>query len=169
MLSDLRSECIIGRELHEDGGIHYHVFVDFGRLFSSRKTDIFDVGGRHPNIQPARKTPGKMFDYAIKDGDVVAGGLERPGTNSDFDPDDFWASAAHSQSMEEFLHVCDSLAPRDLIRGFTNFRAYANWKFKSEPEPYTGPEGVSFDTSEVARVNEWLHQADLGAGPSRLR
>ncbi|UJO02123.1 Rep [Molossus molossus associated gemykibivirus 4] len=78
MLSDLGAECIIGREEHEDGGIHLHAFVDFGRQYSTVNPRQFDVAGCHPNILSCRKTPEKMYDYATKDGEIVAGGLQRP-------------------------------------------------------------------------------------------
>lgn len=169
LFAQLRAECIIGRELHADEGVHYHVFVDFGRLFSSRKTDIFDVGGRHPNILPIGKTPAKAYDYACKDGDVVAGGLERPGRDTDIDPDNFWAAATSCQSSEEFLHFCDQLAPRDFIRGFTQFRAYAGWKWDSGELPYDQPSNVTFDTSAADGLDEWLAQSAIGSGASRER
>nr|QWY79444.1 MAG: replication-associated protein [Cressdnaviricota sp.] len=77
-LSTLGAECIIAREDHADGGTHLHCFVDFNRKFRSRNIRIFDVGGFHPNVSPSRGTPEKGYDYAIKDGEVVAGGLARP-------------------------------------------------------------------------------------------
>ena len=169
MLSSHGAECIIGRESHADGGTHFHVFVDFGRLFSTRKTNVFDVGGHHPNILPVWKSPGEAFDYAAKDGDIVAGGLERPGTDCDYDIENFWACAGASQSGEEFLHFLDQLAPRDLMRGFIQFRSYADWKWAVAPERYVDPPGVVFDTGHVEQLSEWLSQADLGSGPRRVR
>lgn len=169
LLGDLGAECIIGRELHEDGGIHYHVFADFGRLFSTRKVRIFDVGGKHPNIQPIRITPAKAYDYAIKDGDVVAGGLGRPGGDCDWDPDNFWSAATHAGSADEFLHFCDQLAPRDLVRSFPNFRAYANWKWNDRVAVYDQPGGAVFDTSEAPGIDAWLSQSFIGIGKSRKR
>ena len=76
--TELRAECIVAREAHATDGVHLHAFVDFGRKFRSRRSDIFDVGGRHPNISPTHTTPQSGFDYACKDGDIVAGGLGRP-------------------------------------------------------------------------------------------
>lgn len=169
LFAQLRAECIIGRELHADGGVHFHVFTDFGRLFSSRKTDIFDVGGKHPNILPIAKTPATAYDYACKDGDVVAGGLDRPGRDTDIDPDNFWASATASQSADEFLHLCDQLAPRDFIRGFTNFRAYAGWKWDPGALEYNQPPNATFDTSAAPGLDEWVGQLALGSGASRER
>lgn len=165
--ASLGAECIISRELHADEGIHYHVFVDFGRLFSSRKVDVFDVGGRHPNIQPIGKTPGKAWDYVCKDGDIVAGGLDRPGRDADWDPDNFWSAAANQGSSSEFLHFCDQLAPRDLIRGFTQFKAYSGWKWDDSRLAYEQPRGVVYHEESAEGLHEWVVQAAIGAGPTR--
>lgn len=169
LISEMHGECIIGRENHADGGIHFHVFIDFGRLFSTRKTDVFDVGGKHPNILPVLKTPAKAWDYATKDGDIVAGGLERPGRDCDYDPDDFWAAAANMQSGDEFLHFLDQVAPRICITSFTSIRAYVNWKWAVAPTIYRSPSGVSFDTGHAPLLSEWLLQAELSTGSSMRR
>ena len=73
--SEMGAECIVAREAHADGGTHLHAFVDFGRKYRTRRVDAFDVAGQHPNVSPSHGTPAKGYDYAIKDGDVVAGGL----------------------------------------------------------------------------------------------
>jgi hypothetical protein len=58
----LGAECIIAREEHNDLGLHFHVFADFGRKFRSRKTDVFDVDGRHANIKPSRGGNGRDWN-----------------------------------------------------------------------------------------------------------
>ncbi len=74
-LGNLGAECIVGRELHDDGGTHYHAFFMFDRKFQSRNPRVFDIDSYHPNILRGRKTPAAMYEYAIKDGDVCGGGL----------------------------------------------------------------------------------------------
>lgn len=164
-LAELGAECVVGRELHADGGIHLHVFVDFGRLFSSRKTDVFDVGGLHPNILPGRRTPQKMYAYAIKDGDVVGGGLEEPDTVSTDGlrgSDSIWAEIFDASSHEEFLHLCELLAPRDFGRSFGSLLACADWKYRPKPVAYSCPFGHRFDTSRYPELSQWVEQAGLG-------
>ena len=75
-LAELRAECIVGRETHADGGTHLHCFAHFERKFRSRRADVFDVLGCHPNVSPTYTTPQAGWDYACKDGDIVAGGLQ---------------------------------------------------------------------------------------------
>ena len=74
-LGSLRAECIIGRESHVTGGLHLHAFVGWERKFSTRDCRAFDVDGHHPNIVASYGTPESGWDYACKEGDIVAGGL----------------------------------------------------------------------------------------------
>ena len=82
-LGSLGAECIIGRENHADGGLHLHAFVGWDGKFSTRNCRAFDVAGHHPNIVASYGTPAAGWDYACKEGDIVAGGLERPSGGND--------------------------------------------------------------------------------------
>ena len=142
-LAGLGAECIIGREIHADGGLHLHAFVDFGVKYRTRNPRAFDVEGQHPNVSPSRGTPEDGFDYAIKDGDVVAGGLERP-SGSRMDPTGgVWVEIVNAKDLHEFWSLCESLAPRALVTSFTQLRAYAEWKYRVSRAPYENPEELS--------------------------
>lgn len=55
-------------ESHEDGTPHCHVLVKFGARVKTRSNmAIFDLGGRHPNIQVCRKVQD-VLEYLSKDG-----------------------------------------------------------------------------------------------------
>lgn len=159
-ISSLQGECIIGRELHEDGGTHLHVFVDFGRKHHIRRHDAFDVQGYHPNIVPSWGTPEKGWDYATKDGDIVAGGLERPGPGENVAVK---ASAiafgriADAVTIEEFWSLARDLEPRALLCNFGNFQRYAEWKFRVVVEEYEHPDSVFLSTGNVPQLDEWVH------------
>lgn len=180
LFSELDAECIIGREDHADGGIHLHAFVDFGRQYSTRNARQFDVGGHHPNVQPCSKTPEKMYDYAIKDGDVVAGGLQRPDGSRVSGSGDPWAEIILAQTREEFFRLCGELAPRHLACSFPSLCKYADWKYRPDPAPYVTPEGYEFDTSGFPQLDDWVRSNLLGhetgrrgkslilVGPSRM-
>lgn len=170
--SSLGAECIVGRERHADEGIHLHVFVDFGRQFSSRKTDIFDVGGYHPNIERVRHTPWTAYDYAIKDGDVCAGGLERPERprrDGFGKADTTWHTILEAENAEEFWQLCHVLAPRDIARSFPSLQKYCDWRYRPATGQYDTPAGFSFDTSSAPALDEWLLQANLGLRELGLR
>lgn len=155
-LTELGAECIIGRENHVDEGVHLHAFVDFGREYRTRNARQFDVEGHHPNVQPASRTPEKMYDYAIKDGDVVAGGLERPDGSRVSQARDPWHEIVLATTRDEFFRLCGELAPKSLCCSYTSLRAYADWKYRPEPTPYRNPENFIFDAGRVDGLCEWV-------------
>jgi len=156
--TELRAECIVAREAHSDGGSHLHAFVDFGRKFRSRRADVFDVGGYHPNISPTHTTPQAGFDYACKDGDIVAGGLERPsGSNRDKSANP-WPDIVASESREEFYAALLALAPRSLCTSFPALEKYADWKYRTDPEPYRHDTNIRFDMDAFPELNHWVQE-----------
>lgn len=167
LFSGLDAECIIGRENHADGGIHLHAFVDFGRKFRTRNTRQFDVDGHHPNVLPCKKTPEKMWDYATKDGDIVAGGLERPDGSGVPDARDPWHEIIMAESRDEFFELCAQLAPRSLACSFTSLRAYADWKYRPARTPYVNPPEWRFDTEDVPQLRRWIRENLEGYIPGR--
>nr|WAE43275.1 MAG: replication associated protein [Cressdnaviricota sp.] len=161
-LSALAAECIIGRESHEDGGIHLHVFVDFGRKFRSGAVDVFDVDGFHPNISSSYGTPEKGYDYAIKDGDVVAGGLERPSGRGNGKADLVWSEIAAAETRDEFWELCRRLAPKTLLSSFPSLRAYAEWHYRPHIAEYESPV-VGFIGGESDGRDAWFLQSGINA------
>lgn len=154
--SGLGAECIIAREAHADGGTHLHAFVDFGRRYQSRRPDMFDVAGFHPNIQASLRNPQAAYDYAIKDGDVVAGGLERPDGTKASRTEDNYNQILMAPTREEFFEAVRELAPRLLLSNFPSLEKYADWQYRVDPEPYRpNPEHV-FDTTQFPELGEWV-------------
>lgn len=164
-MATLGAECIVGREIHPTtGGIHLHVFVDFGRKFRSRSPQVFDVDGRHPNVSPSRGTPEKGYDYAIKDGDVIAGGLERPRPRGGMHvgAENIFNIAHLCESPNEFLELCDEVDRGNLADRFPSRRAYADWRFKADAEPYVTPGGATFASGALDGRDDWLAQSGIG-------
>lgn len=168
VIGGLQAECIIGRELHEDGGIHLHCFVDFGRKFRSRRTDVFDVDGRHPNITSSRGTPWKGYDYAIKDGDIVAGGLQRPdespGGDGSGSAHSKWAEITSAETREEFYELVERLDPKAAVVSFPAIQKYADWRYAPRDEEYVSPPGITFTGGEIDGRDCWLQQSAIGTG-----
>lgn len=136
-LSSLGAECIVGREDHAAGGTHLHAFFMFSRKFQSRNTRIFDVDGHHPNILGGRKTPDQMFDYATKDGDIVAGGLERPSEEvRKTSGDDFWEAVFAAETRAETMAVARDVNVGFFGRYYFQVRAIAEGKALSNPLDY---------------------------------
>jgi len=154
--AELGAECIIGREDHADGGTHLHAFAAWESKFRARTANRFDVGGRHPNVVPSRGTPEKGYDYAVKDGEIVAGGLERPHGARVLQAGDVWDKIVNADSREEFWRLATELAPRSLVCNFNSLRAFADWRYRVEREPYEHPGAILFTTREFPGLDNWV-------------
>lgn len=176
--SSLGAECIVGREHHEDGGLHLHVFADFGRKFRSRKADLLNVDGRRANVVPSKGTPEKGYDYAIKDGDVVCGGLGRPesssvGTGASSDK---WSRITQASDRDEFWTLVHELDPKAAACSFNALSKYCDWRFAEVPTEYEHDGRIEFVPGDVDGRDDWVSQSGiglaepfLGESPSLLR
>jgi len=156
----LGAECIVAREYHADGGTHLHVFADFERRRRFRRADFADVQGHHPNIVSSYGTPWDGYDYCIKDGDVVAGGLERPDERSGAGlsaKDKHWAEIVAAPTREQFFEKLRVLAPADLARCFPSLSKFADWQYAEVEPVYDGPsfDDPRFDTSRYPELDSW--------------
>jgi len=172
-ISELSAECIISKELHEDGGIHYHAFIDFGRKFSTRDTRAFDVCGRHPNIEKVGKTPWKAFDYVIKDGEVCYGGAERPveGHNSDDGErgQAKWAEIVEAEDRSDFLERVRRLDPRALVCNWGNIVKYLDHHFPEFPQDERRVETFAgFNLDPYPGMLDWVDENLRGGVQGRL-
>lgn len=159
-LGRLGAECIIGREDHQLGGIHLHCFFSFERKYTTRDCRAFDVAGCHPNIVASYGTPERGWDYATKDGDVVAGGLERPSGDSTpvLRSGSHWSTIVLAETRDEFFELCKDLDPRSLCVNFPSLRAYADWRYRLDRSPYTHPGDIILDTDQVPALSRWAHE-----------
>lgn len=165
--SALGAECIVGREHHVDGGTHLHVYVDFGRKFTCRRADVFDVAGFHPNIETSKGTPEKGFDYAVKDGDVVAGGLERPVPGRDSgngSTHDKWTAITCAPSREDFWRLVFDLDPQRGACSWSSLAKYADWRYAPPRLEYESPGNVGYDEGRFDGRHDWLLQSGIGRG-----
>lgn len=166
-ISALAGECIVGRECHEDGGFHLHVFVDFGRKFRSRRVDVFDVDGKHPNVVPSYGTPEKGYDYACKDGDVVCGGLARPTpatrSNLDGEADSLWTRITEAKTRDEFWQLVHQYDPRAAVTSFPAIQKYCDWKFAYHPPTYESPPNARYVGQDYDGRDDWVRQARIGS------
>lgn len=165
--SKLGAECIIAREDHADGGTHLHVFTDFGRRFRTRSSTLFDVEGYHPNVSASRGKPNEGYDYAIKDGDVIGGGLARPDgvtrRTGDSTNDQKWGEITGAEDRDEFWRLVHELDPKSLVIHFPAIQKYCDWKFAPKPVVYTSPSNITFFGGQVDGRDEWVAQAFSGA------
>ncbi|QCW23666.1 MAG: replication-associated protein [Genomoviridae sp.] len=166
MLSDLGAECIIGREDHADGGIHLHAFAEFQPRLRKRGHVWADVEGFHPNIQPVTKTPWMTYDYAIKDGDVVWGGLERPPMTKKATQEakegskaEAWLDLVNAESSEEFWDIARNRLTEKYVIHYEQMQRQHDRLFDpEEDEEYANPEGYEYDISGYPELADWLKE-----------
>lgn len=155
--TSLESECIISREDHADGGTHLHVFADFGAKRKYRRADVFDVSGYHPNIIASRGSPERGYDYATKDGDVICGGLARPGGGGSGvgRNDSTMAELVTIETECEFWDAVKQMAPGMLLRNFPSLKQYVAWRFAPVEVEYRTPEGLHFVSENTSELDQW--------------
>lgn len=167
-LSEMGFESVIGRENHADGGVHLHCFVDFGRKRRFRRFDVFDVQGRHPNINPIKVTPHKAFEYATKDGDIVFQSLDKPEVRGGAGKTvAVWTTITNAGSREEFWSLVHELDPKSAACNHSQLQKYCDWKFAVEPPKYESPGGITFIGGSDGR-DSWLSQSGIGMGESPI-
>lgn len=154
-LSNLGAECIIGRELHGDGGTHLHAFFMFKQKQRFSDERKFDVNGFHPNIRSGYSNPQDGYDYATKDGDICAGGLERPGS-VEASSDSKWSIITSAECEDDFWAAVARLDPRSMVCSYPALRAYCSNRYRITPDPYITPPGIQFDTSEYPDLDRWV-------------
>jgi len=155
-LQRLNAECIVARESHVDGGTHLHAFVDFKRRFRSRRTNVFDVGGRHPNISISYGSPDAGYDYAIKDGNIVGGTLVRPSGIGVYEDESTWTIIHRSPDESSFWESVARLDPKTLCTNYRNLRAYVDWRYNTPVhEKYVHPRGLMFELGMVPDLVGW--------------
>lgn len=173
VIGNLGAECIVSREYYPTtDGFHFHVFCMFERRFRSRKIDVFDVDGYHPNVEPSQKNALGGYDYATKDGDAVAGGLERPcgrsGGRKPTRAEDAWGEIVAAESPAEFWLLCEELDPKSLVCNFPSLQKFADWKWRPTPVEYATPDGV-FDFADYESLTEWRDNVLFGGSGGELK
>lgn len=168
-LSKLGAECIVGRELHDDGGTHFHAFFMFESRFQSRNPRVFDIDSYHPNILRGRKTPEQMYDYATKDGDVCAGGLSRPTPrgSSSKDSDVFWSTVFDAETKDETLRSAGETSVSLYGRYYFQVRAIAESKAQRSPRDYVSDPTLEWELGPYPELRDWC-ETYLGRRGGRL-
>jgi len=132
--------------------------VQFEHEFITTNKRAFDVGGRHPNVRKMYRTPEKGYDYAIKDGDVVGGTLERPRGASVGKSSDKWLEIIAAETREEFFELAARLDPKSLCCSFNGLVMYADWKYRVDRAPYSTPGSISICAEGVAGLHDWVRR-----------
>ena len=139
------NEYIIGQEAHQNGKMHYHVYMKFYNEFDTSNCRFWDLEEVHPQFI---NTPGKGFiDYCGKHGVYV----------SNFWEPDPWSAARDFDSVADGIAHLWAKRPRDMMlhgkQVEENLAAYKKRKFTGKL--YFGPyREVKWDHEHKALVLE---------------
>lgn len=183
LVSLLGAKYVIGRERHEDGGYHFHCFVDFERTFDWENEHRFCVGSkrlgsssrcpglRHGNILPIKATPYHTYDYVRKYGDVVACTMDRPAvTGGKASKDDHWKGSLSESTRNGFLDSVRDHSPRDFVVFGQQIGKFAERRFGAELVPPQVQEnagmGLRVHWLRYPAVRQWVRKVFTNPVPT---
>jgi len=156
----LGGKVTIGRELAPSTGrLHYHCYaVHSNKAFSSRSQSFFDVGVWHPNIKPVNRGWRRVYDYVIKNGDVVYQDVERPSKEKARKrSEEVFKAALAASNKSDMLRTIEEGEPATFARSYINIRACAIDKFPDAGEPeYHHPRDATFDLEPWPELTDWV-------------
>lgn len=156
----------LGRELHQDGGTHFHAYLSPKSKCATRNARLFDYAGFHPNVRGIRTTPWKSWDYVGKEHDIIYEHGTRPGGDrtASSGRDDIWSHALAAPNKEEFLTRIRENAARDYVLYHDAIERFVEKFYAPEPPRYESP---IFQTDWIDELDQWKGQSGLG-GEYRL-
>lgn len=147
----------IGRELHKDGKVHYHCYVDFRRRFETENERRFDSQGHHPNILCIRRTPEYVWDYSGKDAVVLFETAERPTpSRSKRSREEDWALIRAAPTRDEFFTKGYELATRDFVLFGSACKLYADERYTPEKPRYSAASGARILWESVPEIRRFV-------------
>lgn len=170
LFEDLGARLRCGRELHKDGGTHYHFYVDFERRFETENPRRFDVAGAHPNILVVWKTPHHAWDYVGKDGDIVHDTTARPPVESrKHDRDEAYRHVLNATTEVEFYSRLKETDPRSLIVSASAVESCCKRICaEANTEQFTRVPGLKFAWRAFPEVTRWI-MANVPYGANAIR
>lgn len=154
---------IVGHELHEDGGHHYHCLVHFGDVHRWNSSRVFDIEGRHPNVKMVRGVANihRVLAYVTKDDDYydcgnayehfASGSCGKRGRN------DIWGEIIACETEATFWEKVKSLAPYEYATRYDALKGYCNAHYKME-NTYVAPDVTWAPSATLDDMNSWVDQ-----------
>lgn len=141
----------IGRELHEDGHPHLHVYWRSPDKFNTRDERYFDFRGHHPNITVVRNAAA-TWDYVGKDGDYVEFGDPAQAKSNK------WLDVIEASTADEFDQAAIAASPRDYVINNDKLEAFKRRKFNPVFQPFV-PTFTEFpNAADYPDLQSWLDQ-----------
>lgn len=134
----------IGRESHQDGGIHFHALIQWTEAYGTCDERAFDIDGYHPNISGVRSI-GAVYKYCTKEDDVLSN-FQHTGNTS------IYGEIVLATDAEQFWSTVERLDPRNYVLNRQRLEHYANWRYGDRRE-YT-PNYTQFKNLDW--MDDWI-------------
>lgn len=151
---------IVAKELHQNGGQHYHCVFGYAEKRDIRNERYFDIEGFHPNITSPRSL-AKVAKYVTKDGDSVSWGVL---------PDCLLKSSwgdiiTNAPSPRRFMKSVLTTYPKEYATRYQALEYMAERHFKKTREAYV----TEFDDfpNLPDNLNDWCVNEFEGRHPRR--
>lgn len=159
IIHEFGGRCRIGRELHSNGGVHFHAFCIKDARFVTRNARKFDVEGFHPNIERINGTPEKVWKYVAKDGNLVHDDIPEPplGRSKQAKADNVWTTAYETAvNSEDFINQVLKGDTRRAACAFNGVFGTATWLYPKIPfSDYTPPSNLSYEFGGYPEIPAW--------------
>lgn len=99
-------EYVIAKELHKDGGTHFHCYLGLNKSIDIKNPRFFDWNTQHPKFEVA-KSASRVCRYAKKDGDFI--------TNMTFDIFERARNLAKVGDIKGALNIILEEQPREIV------------------------------------------------------
>lgn len=151
---------LIGREHHEDGDLHLHVYLRLSTRLTSRNSRYFDIGGHHPNISAGIRNHKQAWAYVGKEGFET---LTYPEGASPDVKENKWMAVIESATPEDFDTAVIEASARDYVINFERIETYKRHKFSNKHDPYV-PRFTEFDLTQNPDLTSFKDQMnEVGA------
>lgn len=118
---DKPEKICVAQELHQDGNIHYHVFLSYAKRRDITNEKIYDVLNFHPNIQKVRSVK-YVLEYIVKDNNYLANFEVKKPTVAEL--------AERAADEEAFIKIAEEAYGTKFVGAFSNWVAYYNRRRK---------------------------------------
>lgn len=153
------SWAVIGKERHQDQGLHYHVVVGYEKKIDCRNSRAFDINPHHhPKIESTRDTQASIA-YAKKDGDFKLFG-EPPQKRRK------WSEISNASTADEARDLIKEISYRDYVINLERVEYFLERNFAQETPVYQRVWDQDFVISNAMQA--WANQRTESDRPKSL-
>lgn len=160
------ARCLVAQEPHEEGGIHFHCYIEFQRKVDVRNERLFDFEDNHPNIQKVRSKPNVIAYCTKQDEEPLANFTWREVSTTFLDL--LRRGIAEGKPVNEIVDDALTADPK-AIRYYTNATAYVNARTTATRVFMPKYDLATFTLSEPdrQRMDRFVHDVQRAATGER--